>query len=38
LKRHFGKGWMQKTLDISDAADVEALLQGMNIHESSLLI
>jgi DNA helicase HerA-like ATPase len=35
LKRHFGKGWMQKTLDISDADDVETLLQGMNIHESS---
>jgi uncharacterized protein len=35
LKRHFGKGWMQKTLDISEAADVETLLQGMNIHESS---
>ncbi len=35
LKRHFGKGWMQQTLDISDAADVETLLQGINIHKSS---
>jgi len=26
---------MQQTLDISDAADVETLLQSMNIHESS---
>jgi DNA helicase HerA-like ATPase len=35
LKRHLGKGWMQKTLDMSDSEEIEAMLQSMNIHEGS---
>ena len=35
LKRHLGKGWMQKTLDLQDSDEIEALLQSMNIHEST---
>jgi DNA helicase HerA-like ATPase len=35
LKRHLGKGWMLKTLDMPDSDETEALLQSMNIHEST---
>jgi DNA helicase HerA-like ATPase len=35
LRRRFGKGWIQSTLDITDADETKRLLDELNIHEST---
>jgi len=35
LRRRFGKSWLQSTLDIEGSEDTKALLEELNIHEST---
>jgi DNA helicase HerA-like ATPase len=35
LRRRFGRGWIQRTLDVEDSADTQELLKELNIHEST---
>jgi DNA helicase HerA-like ATPase len=35
LRRRFGKGWIQRTLDIGESEDTQELLKELNIHEST---
>jgi len=35
LRRRFGKGWIQSTLDITDPDETKRLLDELNIHEST---
>ena len=35
MRRRFGKGWIQRTLNLDDEEDTEDLLKSLNVHESS---
>jgi hypothetical protein len=35
LKRRFGKGWIQNTLDLESTEETKALLDSLSIHEST---
>jgi len=35
LRRVFGRQWLQRTLDLTDSDEVESLLDGLKIHEST---
>ncbi|MDO8567701.1 MAG: ATP-binding protein [Dehalococcoidales bacterium] len=35
LRRKLGKGWLQATMDLKDAGEIEALLKETSIHEST---
>jgi DNA helicase HerA-like ATPase len=35
LRRRFGQGWIQRTLDMGESEDIQELLKELNIHEST---
>jgi len=35
LRRRFGKGWIQNTLDLQDTEEIKGLLSELSIHEST---
>ncbi|HEY41662.1 MAG TPA: ATP-binding protein [Dehalococcoidia bacterium] len=35
LRRRFGRGWIQSTLDVGESEDTQELLKELNIHEST---